>query len=61
MELDIVIGKDGSLRLDIQGEKGEACLDTVKLFKELVGETAQKKLKSDYYERDARITRNARA
>lgn len=53
MELEILIAPDGSVKLDIKGVKGKACLETVELFKKIVGPESGKKLKPEYYEPDA--------
>lgn len=55
MELNIDIGPDGKVKLHIKGVKGKACLDTVELFKKIVGPQTDKKLTSEYYEPDTHI------
>ena len=60
MELDITIAPDGTLKLDIKGAKGKACLETAELFKKLVGPQQSRKLTSEYYEPDTHITGDTR-
>ena len=60
MELDINIAPDGTLKLDIKGVKGKACLDTTELFKKLVGPEQKRKLTTEYYETDTHITGDTR-
>jgi hypothetical protein len=55
MELDIIIAPDGTVKLDIKGVKGKACLETAELFKKIVGPQKERKLTSGYYESDAHI------
>lgn len=49
-ELDIQISADGKVRLDVKGHRGKACLDTVEMFKKLLGPVKEQKLTSAYYE-----------
>ncbi len=60
MELEIVIGPDGKVVLDIKGVKGRACLKIADLFKKILGSPSDKKLKTDYYEPDTQVQRDVR-
>jgi len=51
-ELDITIGPDGSVHIDVKGVKGKSCVELVKFLEESLGEAAERKLKPDYYERE---------
>lgn len=55
-ELEITIGPDGVVHVDVKGVKGKSCADLVKFLEESLGETKDKKLKPDYYERDGYIS-----
>ncbi|HEY3297157.1 MAG TPA: DUF2997 domain-containing protein [Armatimonadota bacterium] len=51
-ELEISIRPDGSVYVDVKGVKGKSCVDLIKFLEESLGQTAEKKLKPDYYERE---------
>lgn len=60
MELDITIGPDGTVKVDIKGAKGKSCLKTAELFQKLVGPQTGKKLTSEYYEPETGISGDLR-
>lgn len=55
-EIQISIGPDGNVHIDVKGVKGKSCVDLIKFLEEALGETAERKFKPDYYERDGFIT-----
>ena len=55
-ELEITIGPDGTVLVDVKGVKGKSCADLVKFLEESLGKSAEKKFKPDYYEREILIT-----
>jgi hypothetical protein len=49
-EIEVVIGKDGEVKIEVHGVKGESCLDlTADLEAALGGEVESRKMKSDAY------------
>lgn len=57
-EFDITIGKDGSVDLHIQGYKGRACHEAVKMFERIVGELKSQRETSEFYEPDELVQFN---
>ena len=55
-ELEILIGADGTVHVDVKGVKGKSCVDLIKFLEESLGEASDKKFKPDYYEREGHIT-----
>lgn len=55
-ELEITIGPDGVVHVDVKGVKGKSCADLVKFLEVALGEAKDRKLKPDYYERDGYIS-----
>jgi len=49
-ELDIVIGPDGKMQVHVQGAKGPACMEYVKLLETMMGATGEVTQTSEYYE-----------
>lgn len=54
-ELEIHILKNGEVRVDIKGGKGQSCENYVRLFEEILGTTRDKQRKPEYYESDSKI------
>lgn len=54
-EFDITIGKNGEVALHVKGFKGRACLDTVKVFEEIVGEMKAQRQTSEFYEPEEQV------
>ena len=54
-ELDIVIGKDGQVRVHIQGVKGHACLTYAQLLEQIVGKEISREFTAEYYEPDSGV------
>ena len=48
-EFDIEILPDGQVKVHIKGVKGQACLDYVKLFEQIMGEATQIQHTAEYY------------
>jgi len=57
-EFDITIGKDGSVELHVKGYKGRRCLEAVKLFEQIVGETKSQQQTSEFYEPEEQVRFN---
>jgi hypothetical protein len=57
-EFDISIGKDGRVDLHIQGYKGRACHEAVKMFEKIVGELKSQRETSEFYEPDELVQFN---
>jgi hypothetical protein len=57
-EIEIIIGADGQVRLDVKGLKGPTCLTAIKKLAESVGELKSTDLKPEYYERAALDQKN---
>ncbi len=49
-EFDITIGADGTVEVHARGFKGKSCLETVKLFEQIVGELRAEQKTSEFYE-----------
>ena len=49
-ELEIVIDKQGRIKVEVKGAKGPACLNYVELFEKAIGRVRNKRLTSEYYE-----------
>lgn len=60
-ELDIVIGTDGKVTVEIKGAKGPRCLDYADLIREIVGHEDQRKLTVEYYAPDNQVRIDAHA
>jgi len=60
-ELAISIGADGTVHVDVRGIKGTGCGDLIKFLEDALGEAAEKKIKPEYYDRDAFITGTVKA
>ncbi|MHC4713242.1 MAG: DUF2997 domain-containing protein [Planctomycetota bacterium] len=57
-ELEIEILADGTVHVETFGVKGARCLEYAQLMEEIVGETKEKTLKSEYYERPPNVRIN---
>ncbi len=49
-EVEIVITKDGEVKVSVKGAKGKACLEYAKWLTEVIGQVKDQKLTSEYYE-----------
>lgn len=49
-ELEIVITPSGDVQINVNGIKGDKCLDLTKSLEQALGETVQRTLKPEYYE-----------
>ena len=54
-EFEITIGKTGEVELHVKGYKGRACLDTVKIFEEIIGEMKSQQATSELYEPEEQV------
>jgi len=54
-EFDITIAANGEVELHVQGYKGKACLEAVKLFEQIVGEMKSQRETSEFYEPEERV------
>lgn len=54
-EFEITIGPDGSVEVHVKGYKGKRCLEAVKLFEQIVGETRSQQLTSEYYDPEEEV------
>ena len=54
-EFEITIGKTGEVELHVNGFKGRACLDVVKIFEEIVGEMKSQQETSEFYEPEEQV------
>ncbi len=60
-DLHIEILKNGEVKVHIKGAKGERCLSYVEFLKETVGPLKERRLTSEYYERDGKVRTDAHA
>ena len=50
--IEIILSKkDGSVKVEVQGEKGSGCVDATKFLDELFGEADEVTQKPSYYEK----------
>ena len=50
-EIEIIIEKDGQVRLEVRGVKGQSCLDLTKALEEaLGGDVTSREMKPEAYE-----------
>ena len=54
-EFDITIAANGEVELHVQGYKGKACLEAVKLFEQIVGEMKSQRETSEFYEPEEQV------
>ena len=54
-EFDITIAADGSVEVHVKGFKGKTCLEAVKIFEQLVGPNAERRVTSEFYEPDEQV------
>jgi hypothetical protein len=54
-EFDITIAANGEVELHVQGYKGRACLEAVKLFEQIVGEMKSRRETSEFYEPEEQV------
>lgn len=50
-EIEIIIGPDGEVKLDVKGLKGPTCLTAVKKLADGLGELKSTDLKPEYYDK----------
>lgn len=51
-KIQIILDKNGGIKVETSGYQGEICLEKVKFLKELFGEASETKLKSEYFEKE---------
>ena len=49
-ELEIVISPTGDVQINVQGAKGQPCLELTKPLEEALGDVVQRTLKPEYYQ-----------
>ena len=54
-DLDIEIGKDGKVRVRIEGVKGKGCLDYARFLEQIVGKIQSQELTAEYYEPESDV------
>ena len=57
-EFDITIGRDGGVELHVKGYKGKACLEAMKIFRQIVGELKSEQKTNEFYEPEERVRFN---
>lgn len=50
IEIEVVIGADGTVSLDVGGAEGKRCLDLTKPFEDALGVVSKRDLKASYYQ-----------
>jgi hypothetical protein len=55
-EVEIVISKNGEVKVHIKGVKGKGCLEYAEWLTEIVGKVKDRQLTSEYYEPDTKAT-----
>lgn len=51
-EIDITIGEDGVVTLNVKGAKGKSCLDLTRFLEEELGVVTQRTHTSEYYQEE---------
>lgn len=51
-EIEIIVTPDGEVRVTVKGVKGKSCVDFTKWLEEGLGDVAERKLTSEFYERE---------
>jgi len=54
-EYEITIGRDGKVKLNINGYKGKGCLDAVKMFEQIIGSVESQRATSEFYEPEEQV------
>jgi hypothetical protein len=49
-EIEVVIGRDGTVRIKTHGLRGEACIEETKSLEQAVGRVARREKTREYYE-----------
>ena len=57
-EIEITIAPDGGVQLHVQGYKGKACLEAVKMFEQIVGEMQSQRETNEFYEPEENVSYN---
>lgn len=57
-EFDITIAPNGEVEIHIQGYKGKKCLEALKIFEQIVGETKSRRETSEFYEPEENVRYN---
>ena len=50
--VEVILGKDGSVKVEAQGFTGKSCEEATKFLDELFGEATEKKHKDEYYQEE---------
>lgn len=50
VEIEITIGADGEVSLEVEGVKGRRCLDLARPFEEALGEVSERTHKPAFYQ-----------
>lgn len=56
-EMIITIGKDGGVEIEVQGVKGDDCLEFSKFLEEELGEVVDRERTPEYYQTEQEATR----
>ena len=54
-KVEIILGKDGSVKIEAFGFKGGTCEEATKFIDQLFGAKKSKKYKSSYYEQQEQV------
>jgi len=54
-KVEIILGKDGSVKIEAFGFKGSSCEEAVEFLKKTLGDPETHDLKSSYYEDDCLV------
>ena len=55
-EYEITISPSGEVEIHVDGFKGKGCLEAIKMFEEIVGQTTDVRHTSGFYEPDEEVT-----
>ena len=59
-EIEVVIGPDGTVRIETRGLRGEACIEETKSLEQAVGRVAKREKTREYYEQSAKTKTGVR-
>ena len=59
-EYEITISPSGEVEIHVDGFKGKGCLEAIKMFEEIIGQTRDVQHTSGYYEPDEEVALHGR-
>ena len=60
-EFDITIGKDGKVKVRVQGVHGPECVELADLLRDIIGKEDSRQLTAEYYGPGTKVRMNVQA